>query len=61
MVLLWIRVGIECCDGIRIPYMEGTWRGGCVRESIREETIKRCVCDGEIHTWMKQTSVKIIK
>ena len=31
------------------------------RESIREETIKRCVCHGEIHTWMKQTSVEIIK
>ena len=22
MVLLWIRVGFECCDGIRIPNME---------------------------------------
>ena len=31
------------------------------RESIREETIKRCVCDGEFHTWMKETSVEIIK
>ena len=31
------------------------------RESIREETTKQCVCDGEIHTWMKQTSVEIIK
>ena len=20
---MWIRVGFECCDGIRIPYMEG--------------------------------------
>ena len=31
------------------------------RESIREETIKRCLCHGEIHTWMKQISVEIIK
>ena len=31
------------------------------RESIREETIKQCVCDGEIHIWMKQTSVGIKK
>ena len=33
------------------------------RESIGEETIKLCVCvcDGEIHIWMKQTSVGIIK
>ena len=31
------------------------------RESIREETIKRCVCHREIHTWMKQNSVEIIK
>ena len=31
------------------------------RESIGEETIKRCVCDGEIHIWMKQTSIEIIK
>ena len=30
-------------------------------ESIREGTIKRCVCHGEIHTWMKQTSVETIK
>ena len=31
------------------------------RESIREETIKRCVFDGEIHIWMKKTSIEIIK
>ena len=31
------------------------------QESVREETIKRCVCHGEIHIWMKQTSVEIIK
>ena len=30
-------------------------------ESIKEETIKQCVCDGEIHIWMKQTSVGFIK
>ena len=28
-------------------------------ESIREETIKRSVCHGEIHIWMKQTSAEI--
>ena len=22
IVLLWIRAGFECCDGIRTPYME---------------------------------------
>ena len=31
------------------------------QESIREETIKWCVCDGEIHIWMKETSVQIIE
>ena len=31
------------------------------RESIGEETIKRCVGGGEIHIWMKQTSVETIK
>ena len=30
-------------------------------ESIRLETMKRCVFDGEIHIWMKQTSLEIIK
>ena len=31
------------------------------RESLREETIKWCVCDGEINTWIKQNSVESIK
>ena len=31
------------------------------QESIVEETIKQCVCDGVTHIWMKQTSVEIIK
>ena len=31
------------------------------RESIREETMKRCAFDGEIRIWVKQTSVEIIK
>ena len=30
-------------------------------ESIRGETMKQCVFDGEIHIWMKQTSIEIIK
>ena len=41
----------------------GVGHGGVdvTRESIGEETIKRCVCDEEIHIWIKQTSVEIIK
>ena len=29
-------------------------------KTIREETTKRCVCHGKIHTRMKLTSVEII-
>ena len=32
------------------------------RESLRERDHEtECLCDGEIHIWMKQTSIEIIK
>ena len=36
MVLPWIRVGFECCDGIRIPYMEKLYGACAVSCDIRD-------------------------
>ena len=42
----------------------GTWIGGCevaVHKGKNHKTVCVCVYHGKIHTWMKQTSVEIMK
>ena len=48
---------------VKLEASAGVGHGGVdvKQESIREEAIKRCDFNWEIHTWMKQTSVEIIK